>query len=150
MRIQGGAAHPSYGPNRQFVRLGLRDEHKRLGIGEASPLPPFAADVASVLAVILGEALPNLATIRDDLPPREAVAAAMAPVERALAPYPAARFARRPPSSTSWACAVASPSLPASPARIAWPPCPRTPCSTLRRPTSSSAPGGSPKPASTP
>ncbi|TKD05259.1 mandelate racemase/muconate lactonizing enzyme family protein [Polyangium fumosum] len=93
MRIQGGAAQPSYGPNRQFVRLGLRDEHKRLGIGEASPLPPFAADVASALAVLLGEALPNLATTRDDLSPREAVAAALVPVERALAPYPAARFA---------------------------------------------------------
>nr|WP_153823065.1 enolase C-terminal domain-like protein [Polyangium spumosum] len=56
-------------------------------------MPPFAADVASVLAVFLGEAFPNLDAPADDLPPREAVAFALAPVERALAPHPAARFA---------------------------------------------------------
>ena len=93
MRIQGGAALRSYGPNRQFVRLGLRDERKLLGIGEASPLPPFTADVASVLSILLGEALPNLDAPSDDLPPVTAVAVALAPVEAALAAHPAARFA---------------------------------------------------------
>lgn len=93
MLVRGGAALPSYAPGRQFVRVGLRDERQNLGIGEASPLPPHRGDVAAALATQLGDVLADLAPIDDILPPVDAVALAMAPVEARLVSSKVARFA---------------------------------------------------------
>jgi len=93
VKVRGGAALPSYTKTRQFVRVGIRDELQIVGIGEASPLPPYAGDIASALAVTLGDALAELAELDDSLPVRDVVAAAMAPVEARLAALPIARFA---------------------------------------------------------
>jgi L-alanine-DL-glutamate epimerase-like enolase superfamily enzyme len=93
VRLLGAVVLPGSKPGRPFVRLAVRTDRNILGLGEASPLPPYAPDQAMALAAILGEVCARLGPIDDDLPCREAIARAMAPVEAALASSREARFA---------------------------------------------------------
>ncbi|HRD96960.1 MAG TPA: enolase C-terminal domain-like protein [Rubrivivax sp.] len=78
---------------RHAVRIRLRDAQGHIGLGEALPLPGYSRDAAdsahAVLDLLAGSAL--------DLPPTgggaHSIAAALAPLEAALARAPSARFA---------------------------------------------------------
>jgi L-alanine-DL-glutamate epimerase-like enolase superfamily enzyme len=92
--VRGGAAMPFLDGDRPYVRVGIRDDRKILGIGEATPWPAETPDSVAKLAMAVGNALPELGRIDlDELPPLEAVTHALAPVDAALAPWKTARFA---------------------------------------------------------
>ncbi len=94
MLVRGGAAIPSFDGARPYVRVGIRDERKTLGIGEATPWPAESADSVAKMAMAIGNALPKLGEVHlDELSPVEAVKRALAPVEAILAPWKTARFA---------------------------------------------------------
>lgn len=94
MFVRGCAAIPSFDGSRPYVRVGIRDEQKTLGVGEATPWPAESAESVANMATALGNALPHLGRVDlDELPPLEAVTRALAPVEAALAPWKTARFA---------------------------------------------------------
>lgn len=94
MLIRGGAAMPCLEGARPYVRVGVRDERKILGIGETTPWPAASAEVVANMAMAIGNALPELGMVDlDELPPLEAVTHALAPVDAALVPWKPARFA---------------------------------------------------------
>ncbi len=94
MQIRGGAALPFFDADRPYVRVGIRDELKTLGIGEATPWPAESSSSIEQMARALGEAFSNLGRVDlDELPPLEAVVRALEPVETLLAPWKTARFA---------------------------------------------------------
>ena len=94
MIVRGGAAIPSCVGDRPYVRVGIRDDTKTLGVGEATPWPALSADVVTNLATTIGSALPELGKVDlEELPPLEAVALALAPVEEMLRHSRPARFA---------------------------------------------------------
>ncbi len=94
MQVRGGAAIPSFVGDRPFVRVGIRDERKLLGIGEATPWPVVTPDVVETMARAIGNALPQIGYVDlDELQPIEAVTRALAPVEDLLGGSKPARFA---------------------------------------------------------
>ncbi|MBK9259654.1 MAG: O-succinylbenzoate synthase [Polyangiaceae bacterium] len=94
MQIRGGAAIPSFVGDRPYVRVGIRDERKTLGIGEATPWPAEFADVVANMATAIGNALPELGRLDlEELPPLEAVSHALKPAEAFLGRWRTARFA---------------------------------------------------------
>jgi L-alanine-DL-glutamate epimerase-like enolase superfamily enzyme len=78
---------------RPSVLLWLHDEAGRIGVGEASPLPPFSGEDADGCARVLTRARDHLGPLDDDAPPAAQVTAALQPFGRALDAVPAARFA---------------------------------------------------------
>lgn len=94
MQIRGGAAFPVVEGKRPYVRVGIRDERKILGVGEATPWPAESASSVMQMATALGNAFPQIGRIDlDELSPLEAVTRALGPVEPLLAPWKTARFA---------------------------------------------------------
>lgn len=94
MLVRGGAALPSVDGPRPYVRIGIRDEQKILGIGETTPWPAESAGFVTRMADAIGRALPELSRVDlDEMVPLEAVTRALAPVEHLLAPFQTARFA---------------------------------------------------------
>jgi L-alanine-DL-glutamate epimerase-like enolase superfamily enzyme len=93
VQIRGGAAIPVIEGERPYVRVGIRDEEKMLGVGEATPWPAESAHSVAQMAMTLGHALPEIGRVElDELPPLEAVVKALGPVETMLAPWKTARF----------------------------------------------------------
>jgi len=94
VQIRGGAAIPVIEGERPYVRVGLRDDKKILGLGEATPWPAESADSVTQMAAAIGNVFPEIGYLDlDELPPLEAVMRALLPVEAALAPWKTARFA---------------------------------------------------------
>lgn len=94
MKIRGGAALPVFEGERPYVRVGIRDDQKILGVGEATPWPAESASSVAQMATAIGNAFPEIGYIDlDELPPLEAVTRALAPVDATLAPWKTARFA---------------------------------------------------------
>lgn len=94
MQIRGGAALPVLEGPRPYLRVGIRDDRKILGVGEATPWPAESASSVAQMAAAIGNALPEIGRVDlDEFSPLEAVTRALAPVETVLAPWNTARFA---------------------------------------------------------
>lgn len=78
---------------RPSVLVWLHDESGRIGVGEASPLPPFSREDTARCERALDRIDERLAELDDASPPDEQVSAALRPLGRALDEVPAARFA---------------------------------------------------------
>jgi o-succinylbenzoate synthase len=80
-------------PARPSLWLELTDEEGRVGLGEASPLPPFSPDDIAACSQALSAIHTRLAPIDPAAPAALAIARAIEPLAAAFAQAPAARFA---------------------------------------------------------
>ena len=78
---------------RPSLLVELGDEAGRIGVGEASPLPPFSREDVDACAALLGRAHERLGALDEAASPVDAVAAALRSYGSALDAAPAARFA---------------------------------------------------------
>jgi L-alanine-DL-glutamate epimerase-like enolase superfamily enzyme len=94
VQIRGGAALPVLEGPRPYVRVGIRDDRKILGVGEATPWPAESASSIAQMAAAIGNALPEIGRLDlEEFTPLAAVELALRPVETILAPWKTARFA---------------------------------------------------------
>src|SRR4051812_31257506 len=80
-------------PGRPSLLLALTDEAGAVGLGEASPLPPFSREDLDACARALDDVHERLAPLDDEAPAAEAISFALQRMEPALAAAPSARFA---------------------------------------------------------
>lgn len=78
---------------RPSVLVWLDDEAGHVGVGEASPLPPFSREDAAACERLLARAHEHLGALDDAAPAAEQVPVALLPFGAALDAAPAARFA---------------------------------------------------------
>jgi o-succinylbenzoate synthase len=85
--------HATRPPARPSLWLELADEEGRVGLGEASPLPPFSPDDIASSERVLSAIHARLGPIDDHAPAAFAIERALDPLTATLAGAPAARFA---------------------------------------------------------
>lgn len=78
---------------RQAVRIRLRDVHGQVGLGEALPLPGYSRDDADTAFAVLDLLAGSALELSHEVAGITSIAAALAPLETALARAPSARFA---------------------------------------------------------